>query len=119
MSIAEQLNIEPESFAQKVRTVRLLRGLRQVDVSQAIGLRSSATVSRWEKGDYYPDALELVRLAAILRVDVSYLLDGLEAIAVESDSGRCETRRLHLVTESGNGVPIVVDLVAPTLTVVQ
>jgi len=70
--------------ARFLRALRL-RGVRQTDIAQRLGITQSA-VSKWVRGRSTPDIPTLRQLAAILNVTVDYLVGGddskdLEAIA--------------------------------------
>lgn len=50
-----------------LRKYRKARGLKQTEVAAILGLRGTATISRWEKGVRLPDTLNVFKLAALYR----------------------------------------------------
>ncbi len=56
-----------------LRKQRRLRGLRQSDVAEILGLRGTGMISRWEQGVCLPDSLNMLKLSIIYRT----LVDGL------------------------------------------
>ena len=63
-------------FNQRLRELRLEKGLKQSDVAQALNV-TPATVTRWENKTQEPDYLTLALLANFFNVSTDYLL-GLE-----------------------------------------
>ena len=57
---------EGRSFINRLRKHRRLMGYTQDDVAYLLDLRSSAQISRWEKGQAIPDTVNVIRLAYIL-----------------------------------------------------
>lgn len=58
---------EGRSFINRLRKHRRLMGYTQDDVAYLLDLRSSAQISRWEKGQAIPDTVNVIRLAYIYR----------------------------------------------------
>lgn len=56
-----------------LRKYRRLRGLRQSDVAEILGIRSTGMISRWEKGVCFPDSLNMLKMAIIYRTMVDAL----------------------------------------------
>lgn len=58
-----------------LRKYRKIRGLKQLQVARLLGLKSTAMISRWEKGESFPDWENLLKLAAIYRtmIDALYI----------------------------------------------
>jgi len=52
-------------LANCLRKYRKTRGLKQRQVANLLGLKSTAMISRWEKGDCFPDWENLFKLAII------------------------------------------------------
>ncbi|MCL5423355.1 MAG: helix-turn-helix domain-containing protein [Nitrospirae bacterium] len=49
------------------RTYRKARGLKQKEVADILGLKSTSMISRWENGVCLPDTLNLLKLAVLYR----------------------------------------------------
>ena len=57
----------------RIKEVRMARGIKQVDICKRIGIAQS-TLSQWETGKSQPDGDSLRRLSAVLDVSIDYLL---------------------------------------------
>lgn len=60
-------------FAQRLRELRLLKGLSQKELGKALGV-SNSTISMYERGEREPDFDTLDLIADFFNVDVAYLL---------------------------------------------
>ena len=69
-------------FAKRVREKRLEKGLTQEQLAQAIQI-SPQSVSKWERGDGYPDITLLPRIANFLQISVDELIGNDEATRQE------------------------------------
>lgn len=56
-----------------LRKYRKVRGLKQKDVAEILGLRNASMISRWEKGVSFPNPMNLFRLAILYRTLVDAL----------------------------------------------
>jgi len=56
-----------------LRKYRKARGLKQNEVAEIIGLKSSSIISRWEKGICMPSLSNILKLALIYRTMVDAL----------------------------------------------
>ena len=58
-----------------LRKYRMARGFKQKEVAKLLGLKSASMVSRWEKGNSFPNSINLFKLAALYRtlVDALYI----------------------------------------------
>ena len=65
-------------FAKRIRGKRLEKGLTQEQLAQAIQI-SPQSVSKWERGDGYPDITLLPRIANFLQISVDELIGNDEA----------------------------------------
>ena len=65
--------IHHENLNNCLRKYRRLRGLRQSDVAEILGLRSTSMISRWEQGASFPDSINMLKLAIIYRTMVDAL----------------------------------------------
>jgi transcriptional regulator with XRE-family HTH domain len=61
----------------KLKEIRLNKGLRQCDVAEAMGFISPDRISHWETGTAYPSIQNLFKLATMYGVSVEelYYLD--------------------------------------------
>ncbi len=50
-----------------LRKYRKARGLKQLQVAYLLGLKSTAMISRWERGDSFPDWENILKLALIYK----------------------------------------------------
>ena len=69
-------------FAKRIRENRLKKGLTQEQLAQAIGISPQA-VSKWERGDGYPDITLLPRIANFFQISVDELIGNDEATRAE------------------------------------
>lgn len=53
----------------RLREYRLKAGLRQVDVAERLGFKSTERISRWEKGQAYPHMVNLFKLGRLYSVE--------------------------------------------------
>ncbi len=65
------------TIASNIRAARLLADLLQTQVAEAMGV-SERTYQRWESGECTPDVPTLRRLAGVLGVTVSTLIEETE-----------------------------------------
>lgn len=72
-----RLLTEKDKFAERLKTARLNGGLTQQVVADTADISRSAIVS-YEMGRVVPGAMELTRLAKVLKVSPNYLLCGSE-----------------------------------------
>ncbi len=86
-------NTSSKNIPNSLRKYRRARGLKQKEVAEMLGLKSSSMISRWEKGAVLPKTLNLFKLAALYRTMVDGLfIDLLKA--VKADVLRREDRIL-------------------------
>ena len=69
-------------FAKRIRGKRLEKGLTQEQLAQAIQI-SPQSVSKWERGDGYPDITLLPRIANFFQISVDELIGNDEATRAE------------------------------------
>lgn len=62
-----------EIYCDRLKQMRVNRNLLQIDVAEAFNT-TKQTVSRWEKGDRFPDIPTLCALADYFNVSTDYLL---------------------------------------------
>ena len=63
----------PKSFGERLKKVRIDRGLRQEDIGAIVHVGKS-TVSQWENNIHVPDIETIVKIANYLNVTSDYLL---------------------------------------------
>ena len=61
-------------FSEKLREVRVSRGLSQVDLAKQLGV-TKQSVSNWENDNIQPSVEMLVKIAQTLSVSTDYLLE--------------------------------------------
>jgi transcriptional regulator with XRE-family HTH domain len=61
------------SIGDKIREYRLLRGMTQQDIADALGESSGRVVYNWEKGIGRPDCEKIARLCELLDVSADEL----------------------------------------------
>lgn len=61
-------------FAQKIKELRLKRGLTQAYLAGQFGVQQQ-TVNKWEKGIAYPNIETLKEIAKFFNISIDYLLD--------------------------------------------
>lgn len=69
-------------FAKRIRGKRLEKGLTQEQLAQALQI-SPQSVSKWERGDGYPDITLLPRIANFFQISVDELIGNDEATRAE------------------------------------
>ena len=62
------------SIGDKIREYRLLRGMTQQDIADALGESSGRVVYNWEKGIGRPDCEKIARLCELLDVSADELI---------------------------------------------
>ncbi|HEY8390549.1 MAG TPA: helix-turn-helix transcriptional regulator [Clostridia bacterium] len=62
------------TLQEKLRQVRLTKGLTLQEVAGALGLKSRASVQHWESGYRVPKLSSLKKLAKLYGVDVTYFI---------------------------------------------
>lgn len=71
------------SFGDRLREMRLQKGLTQEQLAQQIGVAKS-TLTGYEKGNREPDVFKIKRILEVLEVDSDYLL-GISRNPVKED----------------------------------
>ncbi len=56
-----------KNLNNSLRKHRRLRGLKQREVAEILGITSTGMISRWEKGTCLPDSLNMLKMAIIYR----------------------------------------------------
>ena len=67
-----------------LREYRKRSGLKQQEVAEVLGLKSTSMISRWERGVCLPGSLNIFKLAVLYRTMVDALfIDQLRALRAE------------------------------------
>ena len=92
-------NINFKNIPNSLRKYRKRKGLKQKEVAEILGLRSTSMVSRWEKGAVLPKPLNIFKLAAIYRTMADALFIDLLRL-VRNDIHEREKRILKARTKN-------------------
>ena len=65
--------IDYKNIPNCLRKYRRARGLKQKEVAEILGLKSTSMISRWEKGICLPSPLIILKLALVYRTLVDAL----------------------------------------------
>lgn len=68
------MNNHQQRLAELIREGRKAAELTQVQLAEALDLKQS-TISEWEAGKFVPTVSNLLRLASILDLDISSLVE--------------------------------------------
>jgi len=63
-------------FGDRIRQLRISRGLQQKDLADKLGYKSQTSVSKLEAGEISPTADVLMKLTEILNADLHWLITG-------------------------------------------
>ena len=74
MRVAAVVHDGQLGIGQNLRAYRKRCGYTQKEVAKALGVTTQA-VSRWERGNCYPDLLLLPRIAAFFEISIDQLFD--------------------------------------------
>jgi len=66
-----------------LRKYRRARGLKQKEVAKILGLKSSCMISRWERGHYLPQSVNIFKLAVLYRTMADALFIDLRKLLQE------------------------------------
>lgn len=65
-----------QEISQRLRELRLGKGLEQTDVADFLGYKSFTTISKWENGKNLPKGGKLAKLAVLFNTTTDYILHG-------------------------------------------
>ena len=65
--------LHPE-IGQKIKELRELRGMEQIELAWELGYKSQSTISKWESGTNLPTGKKLIELARVLDVSTNEIL---------------------------------------------
>jgi transcriptional regulator with XRE-family HTH domain len=83
-NVSTKINNKSEGFGDRLKRLRINRGLSQTELAESVGLRY-AHIGRYERGQSKPSSEMLRRLSDILGVSTDYLLNGTEEDAAVAD----------------------------------
>ena len=63
------------TLGSRIRQSREKKKMLQSELAAAIGVKSPAVISNWEKDINKPDADKIIKLCSVLGITASYLLD--------------------------------------------
>ncbi len=69
--------IDMKQMGERISRLRQEKDLTQINLAEKLGISSQA-ISKWERGQSFPDLSRLDELAELLEADVGYLLTGHE-----------------------------------------
>lgn len=69
--------IDMKQMGERISRLRQEKKLTQIALAEKLGISSQA-ISKWERGQAFPDVSRLDELAELLEADVGYLLMGQE-----------------------------------------
>ncbi|MCD6318853.1 helix-turn-helix transcriptional regulator [Candidatus Aerophobetes bacterium] len=87
-----------KKIPNSLRKYRKMRGLKQKDVAEILGLKSTSMISRWEKGFVLPKPMNIFKLAALYRTMADALFIDLIR-SVKEDIHRKEEEILKVKNE--------------------
>jgi transcriptional regulator with XRE-family HTH domain len=70
---------------QKIKALRLLKGLTQANLAIGLGMRATTHIARWEQSDSIPRTQMLQKLGRILEVNWPWLQDSSQSIINETE----------------------------------
>ncbi len=71
------MNDTKMKYPNKLRVIRKMKGLKQIEVSQALGFLSEDRICRWEKGIAVPHISNLAKLCKLFEVTFEALYPNL------------------------------------------
>ena len=89
--------MEKNQFADKIKRIRISRGLSQLELGEIIGV-SNRAVSKWERGEAYPSVDTLGELSKALGVRVDdFFVDDYSVLAKVGQSGMESIKELYRI----------------------
>jgi len=87
-----------ERVPNSLRKYRKKRGLKQKDVAEILGLKSTSIISRWERGFVLPKPVNVFKLASLYRTITEALFSDLVR-SVKNDIHKKEEEILKVKNE--------------------
>lgn len=85
-------------IGQRIKTMRLSRGMTQADLAKAIG-QSQASITMYETGKREPDFETLESLADVFNVPLISFVDGDGTVSVSHSDGKPQNDDLRLLVQ--------------------
>lgn len=92
--------LHPE-IGQRIKELRELRGMEQIELAWELGYKSQSTISKWESGVNLPTGKKLIELAQVLDVSTNEILGMGDTPYTETD-----LRKLAESTKTFDGKPL-------------
>lgn len=92
--------LHPE-IGQRIKELRELRGMEQIELAWALGYKSQSTISKWESGVNLPTGKKLIALAQVLDVSTNEILGMEDTLYTETD-----LRKLAESAKTFDGKPL-------------
>ena len=92
--------LHPE-IGQRIKELRELRGMEQIELAWALGYKSQSTISKWESGVNLPTGKKLIALAQVLDVSTNEILGMEDTPYTETD-----LRKLAESAKTFDGKPL-------------
>lgn len=96
--------LHPE-IGQKIKELRELRGMEQIELAWALGYKSQSTISKWESGVNLPTGKKLIKLAQILGTSTNEILGMAEPLP-ETAYSETDLRKLAESAKTFDGKPL-------------
>lgn len=87
------VNTKPKKIPNSLKRYRKARGLKQKDVAKILELKNTSMISRWEKGIFLPNTINIFKLAIVYRTMTDALFPDLLK-ALKSDIQKREDKVL-------------------------
>ena len=94
--------LHPE-VGQRIKELRELRGMEQIELAWALGYKSQSTVSKWESGTNMPTGKKLIELARVLDVSTNEILGMAEPKPTYTES---DLRKMAENAKTFDGKPL-------------
>lgn len=92
--------LHPE-IGQRIKELRELRGMEQIELAWELGYKSQSTISKWESGVNLPTGKKLIELAQVLDVSTNEILGMEDTTYTETD-----LRKLAESAKTFDGKPL-------------
>ena len=94
--------LHPE-VGRKIKELRELRGMEQIELAWALGYKSQSTISKWESGTNMPTGKKLIELARVLDVSTNEILGMAEPEPTYTES---DLRKMAENAKTFDGKPL-------------
>lgn len=94
-----------KSAGERIRMLRLSKGLTQQSLANKLGVNSYTTITKWESGDNFPQGKDLIKLSKLFNTSVDDLLGIGNEIKIRIDVSSYK----YIPTAISAGIPVEVD----------